>query len=67
MCGVSEFYLKNKKVFLNIGYRGGSLKYGNATCSHNGDKSEMIKELSKLSKKDLINMILEFVNNGEEL
>jgi len=67
MCGVSES--EDQKTSLYLGYYGGGeLEYGQYKYKqgNEGQRLLMSCQLHKLSKTDLVKMILDFVENGEE-
>ena len=72
MCGISAASIKNKEVSLYVGYYGGSIfiddtEYTDETLSDNTAKEEFQKTVNaKFTKKELIDVITQFVLNGDE-
>jgi len=74
MCGNSDFSIKNKDVSLYLGYYGSSLevdkiKYDQEEKRDEGTNSrEEMKDclFKNFTKKDLVEIMLKFVDNGEE-
>jgi hypothetical protein len=68
MCGYSTGKLGNDKVYIALGYYGGSLEVGDVGIENGESKNreEMRAILKKRKKDDLIDLLFELVENAEE-
>lgn len=71
MCANSEARLKDKEVALYMGYYGGEIYIDNLNYKHNEGsggckREEIIAELCKYDKEDIVKMIVDLVDNAEE-
>jgi hypothetical protein len=76
MCGVSTAKINNEEIELFIGYYGGHIRHNGIDFKKDAwyasrdelelSKEEGIKNLSKFTKDELIDMIIQFVDNAEE-
>jgi len=79
MCGMSEARINGEDIDLEIGYPGGFIKYAGFNKDYNEDciyanidykimdKEIGRKNLSKFTKDELIDMIIQFIDNAEEV
>lgn len=77
MCATTEAKLGDKEVYLYMGHHGGELEIGNVSYAHEKNKHKYSEEentdptlikdiLSQNTKKDIIDMIIQFVDNAAE-
>lgn len=68
MCGFSCATLGNEEVSLHIGHSGGKISIGSYEYCTWGkcDKVELKEMLNAYTKQNLISMVLDLVNNGDE-
>jgi hypothetical protein len=74
MCGGSDAKIRKDELQLYLGYMGAEIKINesiiycpNETKNHTYDREEMAGIMSKMyTKKDLIEIMLQIVDNGSE-
>ena len=71
MCGISEIRIDSKAISMFFGYTKSYINinevcFGRVEDDLSGTKEQIIGELSKFSKEQLIDIIVELAENGDE-